>query len=91
MPKKKAKKSLKPAKISKQAAPKKERISPVRYLKQVGLELKKVAWPGRQEVIVSTIIVIVVVLILSAITFVLDISFTKLLTSVSSAIGKGKG
>jgi len=45
------------------AAPKKRRTGPFQYLAQVRQEARKVTWTGRQELIVSTILV----LILSAI------------------------
>lgn len=45
------------------AAPKKRRVGPFQYLSQVQREARKVTWTGRQELIVSTILV----LILSAI------------------------
>ena len=45
------------------AAPKKRRAGPFLYLAQVRQEARKVTWTGRQELIVSTILV----LILSAI------------------------
>lgn len=42
------------------------------YLKQVKSELKKVTWPSRQETIVSTIAVFVMVTIASLFLFVAD-------------------
>lgn len=67
--------------------PKVERTSPAQYLKEVRLELKKVAWPSRQEVITFTIIVLVVVVIFGIYTGLLDAFFQyviKLSTELKS-------
>lgn len=88
---KKNKKQIKPQSKKKNiqsSKPSKKRTSPAEYIRQVGLELKKVAWPQRQEVIVSTVIVIIVVVIFASITFVFDASFSGLLKVVSNSVGK---
>ncbi|MFM7616167.1 MAG: preprotein translocase subunit SecE [Actinomycetes bacterium] len=56
------------------AAPvtKKERTSPGEYFREVRGELKKVAWPTKPEVINSTIIVVIVLMIMTALIFGLD-------------------
>lgn len=56
------------------AAPvtKKERTSPGEYFREVRGELKKVAWPTKPEVINSTIIVVIVLVIMTALIFGLD-------------------
>ncbi|MFM8971965.1 MAG: preprotein translocase subunit SecE [Actinomycetota bacterium] len=56
------------------AAPvtKKERASPGEYFREVRGELKKVAWPTKPEVINSTIIVVIVLVIMTALIFGLD-------------------
>ncbi len=80
--KEKRKDSQKPEKkkVKQQAhKPTVQRTSPNQYLKEVRLELKKVAWPSRQEVSAFTVIVIVMVIIFGLYTFVLDVSFQKLL------------
>jgi preprotein translocase subunit SecE len=59
--------------------PKVQRTSPQQYVKEVRLELKKVAWPSRQEVLVFTGIVLVTVLIFGAYTGLLDFIFQYLL------------
>jgi len=41
------------------AAPKKRRTGPFQYLAQVRQEARKVTWTGRQELIVSTILVLI--------------------------------
>ena len=45
------------------AAPKKRRAGPFQYLAQVRNEAKKVTWTTRQELIVSTILVLILSLI----------------------------
>jgi preprotein translocase subunit SecE len=41
------------------------RTNPIQFLQQVRQETSKVTWPGRQEVLISTIMVIVLVLLAS--------------------------
>jgi preprotein translocase subunit SecE len=53
---------------------------PINFLKEVRLELGKVAWSTRQELIDSTIVVIVVTAILTAFIGVIDILLSKLLS-----------
>ena len=57
----------------------KTRTSPQQYLKEVRLELSKVAWPSRQEVITFSIIVIVMTVIFGLYTGALDFLFQQLL------------
>jgi len=74
------KKSFEKKKKSKQAfKPPVKRTSPAQYIKEVRLELKKVAWPSRQEVLVFTGIVLVVVLLFAIYTGILDFFFQFLL------------
>lgn len=54
-----------------------------RYLRESRLELKKVTWPSRQEVIASAVIVLTVTMILAAIIGSFDFVFAKLLKAVS--------
>jgi preprotein translocase subunit SecE len=57
----------------KQAPPsREERTGPRQYLREVQGEMKKVAWPTRQEVINSTIVVLIGVIIMTAIIFAFD-------------------
>ena len=50
------------------------------FWKDFKAELKKVIWPTRSQVVNNTIIVIVIVLIITAICFVLDLAFEALNT-----------
>jgi preprotein translocase subunit SecE len=43
-----------------------------RYLRDVWAELKRVVWPGRTEVLNSSVVVIVTVLFFVAFTFIID-------------------
>ncbi|MDE2059530.1 MAG: preprotein translocase subunit SecE [candidate division NC10 bacterium] len=52
----------------------------VQFLKEVRIELKKVNWPLRKEVVGSTIVVIVSVFILSLFLGVIDATLQRLLT-----------
>lgn len=42
------------------------------YLRESGQEMKRVSWPGRQELKESTIVVLVTVTIITIILFVVD-------------------
>jgi preprotein translocase subunit SecE len=53
------------------------RTAPRVFLKQVRQELKKVAWPSRQEMIAYTVVVLVAVVFLTSLVFGMDFAFTK--------------
>lgn len=53
---------------------------PVNFVKEVKAELGKVAWSTRQELLSSTLVVIVVTVILGVFIGVLDIFLSKLLS-----------
>jgi len=55
-----------------------------RFLKDVRVELSKVNWPGREEVIASTIVVIVAVIFFAAFIGILDqvfVAFVRLFSA----------
>ena len=54
-----------------------ERTSARQFLREVRAELRKVAWPTRPEVINSTIIVLVAVVIMTTLIFFMDLAFAK--------------
>jgi preprotein translocase subunit SecE len=64
--------------------PKEPRPTPRVYLQQVRSELKKVLWPTRPEVRNYTNVVIVTLLIMTALTFVLDHLFERGIVSLFS-------
>jgi preprotein translocase subunit SecE len=49
----------------------------IEYLREVRIELQKVAWPGRTEVANYTVVVFVTVVLLTALVFGLDFAFAK--------------
>jgi preprotein translocase subunit SecE len=51
----------------------------ITFLKEVRLELTKVVWPKREEVIKLTLIVLIISGIIAAYVGALDFAFTKLL------------
>lgn len=55
----------------------KKRTSPAQFGKEVVAELRKVAWPTRQEVVAYSVVVIVSVIVIAAIIFAMDFVFTK--------------
>jgi preprotein translocase subunit SecE len=65
--------------------PKKERSSPGEYVREVRGELRKVAWPTKNEVVNYTIVVLITVLILTGFIFVLDFVFGELIFNLLRA------
>ena len=57
--------------------PHKERTSAKEFLHEVRGELKKVAWPTKNEVITSTVVVLMAVVLMTALIFGLDYVFAK--------------
>ncbi|MCC6742487.1 MAG: preprotein translocase subunit SecE [Acidobacteria bacterium] len=45
---------------------------PVQFLRDVRLELKKVSWPARNEVVSTTVVVMIAVVFFSAFLWVVD-------------------
>jgi preprotein translocase subunit SecE len=60
-----------------QAGVPKERVGPRRYLGEVRSELRKVNWPGRQEVVNSSIIVLICIVIMTTLIFGFDYASSK--------------
>jgi preprotein translocase subunit SecE len=58
----------------------KEKI--ITFFREVYKEMNKVTWPTREELKESTTIVIVVCLVLSAFTYVVDMAVTKILQGI---------
>jgi len=58
------------------------RTPPRQFLKEVRQELKKVAWPTRQELVAYTIVVLVSVTVLTTYVFGLDFVFSKLVVNL---------
>ena len=54
-----------------------ERTSPMQFFSEVRGELRKVAWPTRSEVINSTIIVLIAVVVMTTLIFGADYVFAK--------------
>ncbi|QDR78795.1 preprotein translocase subunit SecE [Sporomusa termitida] len=50
-----------------------------KFLREVKAELKKVTWPGKSELISYTGIVFVTVIVVAALIWVIDASFTQVL------------
>ncbi|HUF32240.1 MAG TPA: preprotein translocase subunit SecE [Acidimicrobiales bacterium] len=57
--------------------PPKERTGPKQYVREVRGELRKVAWPHRDEVVRYSIIVLLTLLVLTAFIFALDWAFAR--------------
>lgn len=67
------------------APTKRERTKPRQFFKEVVAELKKVAWPTRQEVVAYTIVVLVSVIVITALIFGMDFLFTKAILALFGA------
>jgi preprotein translocase subunit SecE len=59
------------------AAPTREKVGPRQYLGEVQGELRKVAWPTKKEVINSTIIVLIAVIVMGTLIFLFDYGSSK--------------
>jgi preprotein translocase subunit SecE len=58
------------------------RPGPQEFVREVNLELRKVIWPTRKELITYTTVALVFVVVMSAIVTGLDTGFTKLIFAV---------
>jgi preprotein translocase subunit SecE len=58
------------------APTKRERTKPIQFVREVIAELRKVAWPSRQEVVAYTIVVLVSVTVIAAMIYGMDRVFT---------------
>ena len=52
-----------PTRVARTAGAKRERVGPAQYLREVRDEMRKVAWPTRDEVVRYSIIVVATVLV----------------------------
>lgn len=53
-----------------------------KFIKDVRNELRKVVWPTQKDVVISTIVVIVAVVIVGIYISLLDVSLTYILTKI---------
>ncbi len=56
----------------------KERTGPRQFLMEVRGEMRKVAWPTKKEIINSTIIVLIAVVVMTTLIFLFDYASAKL-------------
>jgi len=61
---------------------KRERTKPRQFFKEVIAELRKVAWPSRQEIFSYSLVVIVSCVVIAALIFGMDFVFTKAILSL---------
>jgi preprotein translocase subunit SecE len=54
-----------------------ERTSPTTFFAEVRSEMRKVAWPTRQEVVNSTIVVLIAIVVMTALIFGFDYASAK--------------
>ena len=60
-----------------QPPPRRERTGPKQFVREVKAEMRKVAWPTRVEVINSTIIVLLAVVVMTTLIFGMDYAFAR--------------
>jgi preprotein translocase SecE subunit len=58
------------------------------FWREVGLEMKKVAWPAQTEVVNTTVIVVIAVFFFAAYLFVADIIFSYVIQGIEWGAGK---
>ncbi len=78
------------AKKRRKAAPqqrKRERVGFRQFLREVRQELKKVAWPTRDETATFTVVVLVVTAVVTAYTFALDFGLKNTILEMLGAAG----
>jgi len=63
----------------------KTRTPPGEFLKQVRAELRKVQWPTRKELVAYTTVVLAAVVVLTALVFGLDLTFSKAILRIFGA------
>jgi preprotein translocase subunit SecE len=68
-----------PTRVQRQAPRTKERVGPVEYLREVRDEMRKVAWPKRDEVIRYSIVVVITVVVYAALVGSMDELFNWLM------------
>ena len=64
-----------PTRVARTAAQKAERVGPAQYVREVRDEMRKVAWPTRDEVVRYSIIVVATVLVYMGLVAGLDFGF----------------
>ena len=67
-----------PARVQRQAPAKRERVGPGQYLREVRDEMRKVAWPKRDEVVRYSIVVVITVVVYASLVGGLDYVFSLL-------------
>ena len=68
--------------VSRTGAPTRERTKPSQFVKEVIAELRKVAWPTRQEVFAYSLVVIVSVTVIAALIYGMDYLFAQAILSL---------
>ncbi len=62
--------------------PAKERVSPGQFLSEIRVELKRVDWPTRPELVNYSIVVLITVVVLTAMIAGLDYAFGKMVINL---------
>ena len=65
-----------PTRVQRTAGPKSSRVGPAQYMREVRDEMRKVAWPKRDEVIRYSIVVVITVVVYASLVGGLDALFT---------------
>jgi preprotein translocase subunit SecE len=67
----------------KQVVSEKKRLSIRKYFRGVASEMKKVSWPSRKELMNTTMVVLVFILIFSVVVGIIDLGLGKLLELIT--------
>ncbi len=67
-----------PARVQRQGPAKRERVGPAQYIREVRDEMRKVAWPKRDEVVRYSIVVVITVVVYASLVGGLDYVFSLL-------------
>lgn len=57
-----------------------------KYVNESRIELKKVTWPTREQVVAGTVVVFVIVLIVSIYIGIMDYIFSKLIALITTKV-----
>jgi preprotein translocase subunit SecE len=71
-----------PTRVQRTAGPKTSRVGPAQYMREVRDEMRKVAWPTKDEVVRYSIVVIITVVVYASLIGGLDALFTWLFSGL---------
>lgn len=64
-------------------------VNPIQFIQQVRAEVSKVAWPGRREVLLTTVMVFIMAALTATFFFLVDILIRGGLTLILNSFSAG--